>query len=99
MSTKSHPDTASPFADIKIGTIASRFGERVTRVVQAHRGDTRPAWFDPRQHTNHLGIHIGRFSVYMEIEVDNERRRETYASAEAATRISQSDIFALIDRE
>ncbi len=99
MQSKSLPDTASPFAGIDIGTIASRFGERVTRVVHAHRGDTRPAWFDPRQHTTHLGIHIGRFSVYMEIEVDDERRRETYASAGAAPRIEQSDIFTIIDRE
>lgn len=102
MSYSVKPHAGSPFSGIRVGAIATRFGERITKVVHAHRNDRAPQWFDPRHHCNHLGIHIRDYAVYIEVEVNEEQRTcdQPFDTPRRRTAHSapQLDLFALIDQ-
>jgi len=102
MSYSNSAPPGSPFLAITVGAVATRFGERITRAIHARRGDPTPRWFDPRQHRNHMGIHIGEFSVYLEMEIDEARRKSDHPFDTqvrgAARHTAQLDLFALVDQ-
>lgn len=68
----------SPFAAIQVGVVATRFGERVTRVQHGVYDDPIPLWFHPTDDKRHNAAHKHGFSVYFEIAIDQGARDATH---------------------
>lgn len=68
----------SPFSAIQVGAVVTRFGEQVTRVVHGTYDTPMPAWFKPTENKRHNAAHRNGFSVFFEIELNQEARDATH---------------------
>ena len=60
--------------DIEVGTVFTRFGEKVVRVEHLTYTDEPPAWFNPRNDKSHSALHKNGVSVYTQIEINQTAR-------------------------
>lgn len=69
---------ASPFERIQVGTVVTRFGEPVTRVFHGTYADAAPPWFHPTENKAHNAMHRNGYSVYFEIDLDEDARENAH---------------------
>ena len=67
------------FCRYEIGETFGKYGEEITKLVRAKRGDEAPFWFTPKERANHVAV-VSPYGtmIYMELRHDRQARAEQH---------------------